>query len=260
MEGHLLCNGVFCLGSLFHAATQSLHRGRPGQNMKDHPLSHGARQADWWMGWGKTGREIQKTIWSMRDRSKRGGWGAVLRGKTGSDLCIWWVKRAVINPAEWSVRVVFVCLIVWRLCPCVRRQVRQDPDRKRQPEDTSAQDNLRCSGDPHKWGPDDILSVSELERLKRNSHSTGLKFNPRGQRLEREKLEWKHGEQLRQVGAVRTTSRRRLCSQEEADTLSTGGTEMGGLKKCRKHNGSNQRGFQKQIQIKKEKTKVLRGL
>lgn len=187
MEGHLLCNGVFCLGSLFHAATQSLHRGRPGQNMKDHPLSHGARQADWWMGWGKTGREIQKTIWSMRDRSKRGGWGAVLRGKTGSDLCIWWVKRAVINPAEWSVRVVFVCLIVWRLCPCVRRQVRQDPDRKRQPEDTSAKDNLRCSGDPHKWGPDDILSVSELERLKRNSHSTGLKFNPRGQRLEREK-------------------------------------------------------------------------
>lgn len=77
---------------------------------------------------------------------------------------------------------------------------------------------------------------------------------------EREKLEWQHREQLRQVGAVRTTSRRRSGIQEEADTLSTGGTEMGGLKKCRKHNGRNQRGLQKQIQIKKEKTKVLRGL
>lgn len=57
-----------------------------------------------------------------------------------------------------------------------------------------------------------------------------MKIQSKGQSLEREKLEWKHREQLRQVGAVRTSSRRRLCSQEDADTLRTGGTEMGGLK------------------------------
>lgn len=241
MEGHLLCNGVFCLGSLFHAATQSLHRGRPGQNMKDHPLSHGARQADWWMGWGKSGREIKKTIWSMRDRSKRGGWGVMggsAEGKDGE----WFVRLVSKTSCDKSSRVVSqngVCVFDCVAIVSLREAAGQT--RPRQEEDTSGQSELL-------WRPTQVRtwrcsSVSELDRLKRNSHSTGWKFNPRGQRLEREKPEWKQG--ATQTGGSSQDNQREEVRQSGGGRHTQHGWNRDGrTQKWGKHNGRDQRGLQ----------------
>lgn len=97
-----------------HTCTQSLQRGKPGHNMKDHPPPPMVqwRQSD---GWDGEKWERDKTaIWSHAGRSKKGKRGVTDRSEaqTGSGSHIWRVKLAVINPAEWLYLCSVVCLHV----------------------------------------------------------------------------------------------------------------------------------------------------
>lgn len=185
------------------------------------------RQTDGWDG-EKLGERLKRQYGAC-ETGPNGGVGAVggsAEGKDGERF----VRLVSKTSCDKSSRVVsqsgvfvFDCVAIVSL----REAAGQTTPRQ---EDAARGWTIWAVLETHTSEDLKIFFVSELYRLKRNSHSTGWKFNPIGQRLEREKLEWKHREQLWQVRAVRTTSRRRLGSQEEADTLSTGGTEMGGLK------------------------------
>lgn len=125
MEGHLLCNGVFSDAaslSLFlcphvsanthiHIYFREASLGTTWRTILHLPWCNGGRVTD---GMGRNGREIKRQYGAMEAGPKEGGSETERKqgGQIVSGSHIWWVKLAVINPAEWPCLCSVVCLRV----------------------------------------------------------------------------------------------------------------------------------------------------
>lgn len=139
MEGHLVCNGVFrCFLSLFHATTLEHIRFIEADLGKTWriipcPMAQG-RQTDGWEG--KNRERLKREYGACETGPNEGRSGelqAVSGERSGSDLCSWWVRLTVTNPAQWSVRtvvLVFDCVMIVSQCEAARRRT-QSPQQLR---------------------------------------------------------------------------------------------------------------------------------